>query len=224
MHSVGPSASSWWIDRDRGLICSSMSLPHRAASTRGPTGGSPVSAGARCRPPPTQQRAVARVLFEQPAEEAWCPRGTCRSRRRARRCARRRPRGARRPVDDVQAVRQRTDNIPGNATSPRSLSCASAFTDAHSAASPSRKSSGPKSSSPVAARASASSASGWSSVTGRVRRRRCDRSSCAGRGRRALPRPVPCRSRGRSRAGSCPRSPARTAPRAPRARPPAGTC
>ncbi len=36
MHSVGPSASSWWIPRIAGLSWSSMSTATCAASTRGP--------------------------------------------------------------------------------------------------------------------------------------------------------------------------------------------
>ena len=70
MHSVGPSGSSWWIARMRGLICSSMSLPKRAISIR----GSVVQRLRRRRRNavaglPAQQRAVAGVLFEQVAEE-----------------------------------------------------------------------------------------------------------------------------------------------------------
>ena len=70
MHSVAPSASSWWIAFMGGLSSSSMSLPSCAASTRGPdrkfAGDRRRDAVARL---PAQEGAVPVVLVEELAEE-----------------------------------------------------------------------------------------------------------------------------------------------------------
>ena len=59
MHSVGPSASSWWIARIAGFNCSSMSPATCDASTRGPVRCSPGGTGGTGSP--DSQRNSARL-------------------------------------------------------------------------------------------------------------------------------------------------------------------
>ena len=172
---------------------------HRV-DARARCGGSPASAAGRCRRPPTSATPGCAGPGRAGGSGTWCRRGTCRSRRSARRCARRATSGCRaHPVDDLAAgCRAHRRWCRGTATAPSVVELGlRRLTDSHSAVKPSRKSAAPKSSSPVCSDASADDVVGaeishrGARSRGTSRPRPSARSCGGGRGRRAPPPRLP---------------------------------
>ena len=154
MHSVGPSASSWWTIFICGLSDSSMSMASLAASTRGPDryvsgdGGGTLSAASQrssARLPGSWSSSwlrnvvPARNMPTTISGASMCSSRSCGCRR------------------TQSWMRSRFTSPPitfcCNANWPSSLSWASSLADAHKTVSPSTKASGPKSSDPASATA-----------------------------------------------------------------------